>query len=149
MDLDERAYREGCAILDIQTSALRRYGEIVAAQGAALGADDMDRVADLAEHVDRLIAELSASGRRMAPLHDRLREGRLAGPRAEALRARTDAIGDLAGAAERAVRGLVSELVRRRNDVRRQLATLDAAAVAGTSYAVAAASPRGAFDRLI
>ena len=147
-DLEERAYQQATAVLGVQRSALKRYGEIVSAQGRAATANDIDQVAELAENVDLLIAEMAAAGRSVEPLQRRLRAGTFAGPRTDALRQLMTSVADLAEITQSSVRGLVRELAVRRNDVGRQLAALDAAAVAGSRYAAAAPPAPFVFDRL-
>lgn len=148
-DLEERAYLEACAAFVSQQSALRRYSEIVAAQNEAVAADDMDRVAELAERVDLLIAELAESGRRLEPMQQRLRSTGLAGPRTTAVRRLAGAVAAAAAGTEAAVRRLTQELTRHRDAVGRELAALDASAAAGARYAVASAAPRPfSLDRL-
>lgn len=146
-DLEERTYQEACAVLGFQQSTLQRYGQIVVAQGHAVACEDLDRVSELAESVDVLIAEMAASGRRVEPLQRRLRSRALSGPRADALRRLMTDVADSAAATEAAVRRLVTELARRRNDLGRRLAALDAAAAAGTSYTTTA-PPRLGLDRV-
>jgi hypothetical protein len=140
-DLEERAYLEACAALSSQQSTLRRYADVVTLQNQAAAADDMDRVAQLAERVDLLIADLAESGRRLEPTQQRLRSKALAGPRADALRRFMRAVADAAAATEAGVRGLVQDLVRHRDAVGRELAALDATAAAHAHYAVAAEAP--------
>jgi len=148
-DLDRPTYQEACALLESQQSALLRYGQIVAAQSDAAAAGDIDRVAGLAVQVDGVIAELAASGRRVAPVQRRLQSTEVAGPHAEAVRTRMRVVADLAAATESAAHTLVTALTRRRDGVKQQLEMLDASAAAASRYTASTPGPRSAFVRVI
>ena len=124
-DFSVQEYGEAFAALSAQTSALGRYGAIVSEQVSAVAADDMDRVAALAEDLDQVIAELEVGGRRLLRFQQRVQRSEVGGPRAAALRREMLALAESAAAIEQIARGLIRQLSGRRNVVGAELARME------------------------
>ena len=124
-DFGVQEFGEAFAALSSQRSALGRYGAIVSEQVSAVAADDMDRVAVLAEDLDQVIAELEVGGRRLLRFQQRVQRGEVGGARATALRREMLALAESATAIEQIARGLIRQLSSRRNVVGAELARME------------------------
>jgi hypothetical protein len=138
-DFSVQEYGEAFAALSAQNSALGRYGAIVSEQCSAVAADDLDRVAALAEELDQVIGELEVGGRRLQRFQQSLQRGEVGGPHAAALRREMQALAESASAIEQIARGLIRQLSGRRNVVGAELARMEFQRRAAARYDAPAA----------
>ena len=127
-DLEPEAYTAATEALSDQRAAYGRYLEIVDAQRAALGSNNLRVVTALAERLDGVIAEIQVGAKRLAPVLEAIEHRSVDGPRTQTLRDLMTATAADAAMAQAAVRDLTQQLAADRD----QAATeLDATSPAG------------------
>ncbi len=124
-DLDEVALQEATWALGERRRIFARYTTILDAQRAALKSDNIPLMANLAQQVDAIIADLYANWQRIAPYEKVIAEGSSDGPNTQTVRDLMTAVAAEAALAEATVRDLTKQLLRKRRAVRDELELLD------------------------
>ncbi len=120
-DLEPESYRVATEVLSDQRAAYGRYLEIVDAQRAALGSDNLRVVTALAARLDGVIAEIQVGAKRLAPVLEAIERRSVDGPRTQALRDLMTATAADAAMTQAAVRDLTQRLVAGRDQAAKQL----------------------------
>ncbi len=145
-DIEPGTYAEAREALESQRGAYGRYMEIVSAQGKAVDEEDVRLMNGLAEQLDAIITEIEETGRRVAPIYKLVADSAMAGPNAQALRDLMTAVTADAALAQASVRKLTQKLVKRRDELRGELAALDGASHSTVAENGFAAQPSHLID---
>lgn len=128
-DLEPEAYTAATEALSNQRAAYGRYLEIVDAQRAALGSNNLRVVMALAARLDGIIAEIQVAAKRLAPALKAIERRSVDGPRTRALRDLMTATAAEAALAQLGVRDLTKQIAADRDLVANEL---DGLASSGT-----------------
>ena len=120
-DLEPDAYTAATEALSDQRAAYRRYLEIVDAQRAALGSDNLRVVTALAARLDGIIAEIQVAVKRLAPALEAIERRSVDGPRTQALRDLMTATAAEAALAQLSIRDLTKQIAAGRDQVAKEL----------------------------
>lgn len=120
-DLEPDAYTAATETLSDQRAAYRRYLEIVDAQRAALGSDNLRVVTALAARLDGIIAEIQVAAKRLVPVLEAVERRSVDGPRSQALRDLMTATAADAALAQLSIRDLTKQIAAGRDLVAKEL----------------------------
>lgn len=120
-DLEPDAYTAATEALSDQRAAYRRYIEIVDAQRAALGSDNLRVVTALAARLDGIIAEIQVAAKRLAPVLESIERRSVDGPRSQALRDLMTATAADAALAQLSIRDLTKQIAAGQHLVAKEL----------------------------
>lgn len=120
-DLEPDAYTAATEALSDQRAAYGRYLEIVDAQRAALGSDNLRVVTALATRLDGIIAEIQVAAKRLAPALEAIERRSVDGPRTQALRDLMTATAAEAALAQLAIRDLTKQIAAGQDQVAKEL----------------------------
>lgn len=120
-DLQPDAYTAATEALSDQRAAYGRYLEIVDAQRAALGSDNLRVVTALAARLDGIIAEIQVAAKRLAPALEAIERRSVDGPRTQALRDLMTATAAEAALAQLSIRDLTKQIAAGRDQVAKEL----------------------------
>ena len=120
-DLEPDAYTAATEALSDQRAAYRRYLEIVDAQRAALGSDNLRVVTALAARLDGIIAGIQVGAKRLAPVLKAIEHRSVDGPRTQALRDLMTATAAEAALAQLAIRDLTKQIAAGQDQVAKEL----------------------------
>lgn len=120
-DLEPDAYTAATGALSDQRGAYGRYLEIVDAQRAALGSDNLRVVTALAARLDGIIAEIQVGAKRMAPALEAIERRSVDGPRTQALRDLMTATAAEAALAQLSIRDLTKQIAAGQDSVAKEL----------------------------
>ena len=120
-DLEPEAYTAATDALSDQRAAYGRYLEIVDAQRAALGSNNLRVVAALAARLDGIIAEIQVAAKRLAPALEAIERRSVDGPRTHALRDLMTATAAEAALAQLSIRDLTKQIAAGRDQAAKEL----------------------------
>ncbi len=120
-DLEPEAYTAATEALSDQRAAYGRYLEIVDAQRAAVGSNNLRVVMALTARLDGITAEIQVAAKRMAPVLKAIERRSVDGPRTQALRDLLTAAAAEAALAQLSIRDLTKQIAAARDQVAKEL----------------------------
>ncbi len=120
-DLDRGFYDRAAEVLGTQRDAYKRYMQILDAQRAAMGSNNIRLVTALAQRLQVILGEIQTAGRLLAPTYHSFKQGRVDGPRTQSLKDLMTAVAAEAALAQASVRALTSRLTGVQAEIAREL----------------------------
>ncbi len=120
-DLDRGFYDRAADVLGTQRDAYKLYMQILDAQRAAMGSNNIRLVTALAQRLQVILGEIQTASRLLAPTYHRIQQGRVDGPRTQSLKDLMTAVAAEAALAQASVRALTSQVAGVQAEIAREL----------------------------